>query len=125
TYLKDRLPALSGTAKQVQQVNGDRYLAGLWMRSLPQDLLWRSGNPLTDLSHRLLAPSWSWASVSGIVAYEYADVVTTNSAKAMQAQCITVRCDPTGQVASGKLITSGRLSTAKTHIHNDERNLNR
>ena len=125
TYLKDRLPALSGTAKEVQQVNGDRYLAGLWMRSLPQDLLWYSGNPLTDLSHRLLAPSWSWASVSGRVVYEDADVATTKSAKAIRAECITAGCDPTGQVASGKMTTHCRLLTAKIHIHSDQRNLNR
>lgn len=62
TYQKDRLPAISAIAR----VYGDSkhycgYIAGLWLSSLHQGLLWLTDTPgyiKTDS-----APSWSWASV--------------------------------------------------------------
>lgn len=74
TYESDRLPALSGIAKQVFNLTGDAYLAGIWKQDLDTGLLWRSGR---DNGHNLAqhldsfrkhtstAPSWSWASRLG------------------------------------------------------------
>jgi hypothetical protein len=71
TYSSDKLVALSGIAKAVQQINKDQYLAGMWRRGLESTLCWRIGAPGVDdpfeldRPHEERAPSWSWASVDG------------------------------------------------------------
>ena len=63
----DRLPALAGLAKAVYEKAGDAYLAGIWQRGLIEGLLWcrAQDHVLTKPDYR--APSWSWASLDGIV----------------------------------------------------------
>jgi hypothetical protein len=66
----DRLPALSGLAKAVGEVTGDEYLAGVWKKGLIEGLLWRrvqEDQYLTKPEYR--APSWSWASVDGLISF--------------------------------------------------------
>ncbi|XXG96078.1 hypothetical protein Hte_002355 [Hypoxylon texense] len=68
TFQKDKLVALSGVARQVASMSGDKYVAGLWKSRLILDLLWyvddtrypdlESGKRQSDCN----APSWSWAS---------------------------------------------------------------
>ena len=67
TKTVDRLPALAGLAKAVSEATGDEYLAGIWQRGFIEGLLWCKSQDkvLTKLDYR--APSWSWASVDGIV----------------------------------------------------------
>ncbi|KEY64806.1 hypothetical protein S7711_10144 [Stachybotrys chartarum IBT 7711] len=83
TKAADKLPAISGLTRAVQRQVGDKYLAGLWKKTLISDLL--CSIPKTnrrirgvtqagmydkrwDVSKRASeyrAPSWSWASVDG------------------------------------------------------------
>ncbi|KAH7316886.1 heterokaryon incompatibility protein-domain-containing protein [Stachybotrys elegans] len=69
THRTDRLPALSGLAKQMAKKRASsRYIAGMWEDSLDADLLWsRRGSswPATKPvnSSVYVAPSWSWASI--------------------------------------------------------------
>lgn len=90
TFLQDRLPAISGLSKQIQQnsiMRGEgpaQYLAGIWYcseRREPQEgwqhqLLWRTdklGQSFQEMLEGLkcadprtyTAPSWSWASRRG------------------------------------------------------------
>jgi hypothetical protein len=63
TYSSDRLPALAGIARVYGKKLKDQYLAGLWRKTMVQDLYWRVQD-----AHRLSyyrAPSWSWASLDG------------------------------------------------------------
>lgn len=66
----DRLPALSGLAVRSSPVLGE-YLAGLWKHSLVSDLLWRVNKLEHDIVRptTYIAPSWSWASVTGAVSF--------------------------------------------------------
>lgn len=73
TNADDKLLALSGLAQVFHQFwrNG-RYLAGLWEESMPYELCWF--NNKVDVTSVLyprpdiyLAPTWSWASIVGIV----------------------------------------------------------
>ena len=65
----DKLIAIYGIAKRFRSMLNDTYLAGLWLRVLPTQLLWHvddcsqaNGLPAKrPPSYR--APSWSWASV--------------------------------------------------------------
>jgi hypothetical protein len=67
TYHTDRLPALSGLAREVRRMSGGRYSykAGIW-RSREfeyKDLLWGITTPLAAKYEEYIAPSWSWASM--------------------------------------------------------------
>jgi Heterokaryon incompatibility protein (HET) len=70
----DRLVALSGIAHKMQEhlLPFDSYAAGLWRNDIPFGLLWDVKDPLkqdqsSNLVQHYIAPSWSWASRSGIV----------------------------------------------------------
>jgi hypothetical protein len=87
----DKLVALSGIAQTIITVRpsqlGDGYLAGLWQSSLPASLLWqrtytettsgtrRNGGPivpykaLSTCEDRIIAPTWSWASIRGHISF--------------------------------------------------------
>jgi hypothetical protein len=71
TKRKDVLTALAGIAEAFHETHGDEYVAGLWQTDLIRSLGWTRfsvDHSLTDLptpSERYLAPSWSWASITG------------------------------------------------------------
>jgi Heterokaryon incompatibility protein (HET) len=65
TLEKDRFAALAGLAKRAGVTRGDdAYLAGLWRKTLPFDLLWQT-NGCFCREYKTTgsrAPSWSWVS---------------------------------------------------------------
>ncbi|RDW56903.1 hypothetical protein BP5796_12970 [Coleophoma crateriformis] len=62
----DKLVALYGVRKDVENLLQDDCLAGLWGEDLEFQLLWKvSGTPLAWKSTSYVAPSWSWASLFG------------------------------------------------------------
>ncbi|USP73399.1 HET-domain-containing protein [Curvularia clavata] len=67
TEESDRLPAIAGIASQVGEAMNSKYLAGLWEKASPGDLLWRTDYTIEPRQQRpqYKAPSWSWASVDG------------------------------------------------------------
>ena len=67
TQIDDKLPALSGIASLLKECSGDTYVAGLWRRSLPFDLLWRCDQSRVLQTEKTRMPSWSWISVDGAV----------------------------------------------------------
>lgn len=73
SVLSDKLVALGGVANAFVAVNrGDRYIAGMWRRHLASDILWqvnrdKSGAQVAVRPPRYRAPSWSWASIDGVV----------------------------------------------------------
>lgn len=67
TKVDDKLVAIAGIAKKLRPVVKDRYVAGLWEKSLPTSLLWyRSGrNDSCGPSTQYFAPTFSWAASDG------------------------------------------------------------
>jgi hypothetical protein len=66
TKPSDRLVAIAGLAKSIQNVTHEDYIAGMWRGQLedPSQLLWQTcGDNARD--PELTAPSWSWASLLG------------------------------------------------------------
>lgn len=63
TYASDKLPALSGMARQVADKSHDDYIAGMWMEGLDFQLCWRTVGRTTRTAYR--APSWCWTSLDG------------------------------------------------------------
>ncbi|KAG4432105.1 hypothetical protein IFR05_012404 [Cadophora sp. M221] len=71
TYGRDRLPALAGLAAEIASKTQVQYLAGLWGDEILIGLCWERGQHDKSLQHppEYQAPSWSWASVDGTIAY--------------------------------------------------------
>lgn len=74
TLPNDKLPALSALASIVAKSSGDEYIAGIWRADISIGLAWRAGD--RERKKRLLpspthpaAPSFSWASVDGLIEY--------------------------------------------------------
>jgi hypothetical protein len=148
----DKLMAISGLARVIQRELDDEYLVGLWKKNLLGDLLWRvhktqrkiqgtvPNGPYErrwDYSKRAAtyrAPSWSWASVDGLVKLGYyvdlsgnpesieegdsaCKMTTSPMASILDvSQSLVKPEDPFGQVNGGKLVIWGqmhRLGTRK------------
>ncbi|KAF9456987.1 hypothetical protein BDZ94DRAFT_1228692 [Collybia nuda] len=67
---EDKLLAIAGIAEQFHRLwPRSRYAAGIWTHQLPSALLWQQqGYDLRERPKIYRAPSWSWASVDGLVA---------------------------------------------------------
>ncbi len=61
---KDKLLAIGGVANALE-IDGE-YLAGLWENDLPRQLLWAAFKECSRL-HEYQAPTWSWASLNGLI----------------------------------------------------------
>ena len=118
TKKEDKLVAISGIAKRMQDLLDDEYLAGLWRKDLPCQLLWividygpaRFLTPTRPRPYR--APSWSWASVDGAVQSEYGqyDGILISI---LDAVVTPVGADSTGQIKDGFIRLSGRIFLAE------------
>ncbi|KAF9767635.1 hypothetical protein IL306_015182, partial [Fusarium sp. DS 682] len=72
TYESDKTIALAGVTQRMQRIRPDnRYLAGIWEKHLPLDLVWMVW-PTPNAKKKRLAryPSWSWASVQSQVMWD-------------------------------------------------------
>ncbi|KAE8332711.1 heterokaryon incompatibility protein-domain-containing protein [Aspergillus sergii] len=66
TFPSDKLPAISGIAKEYGKAIGGDYVAGLWRDFLVDELTWQPIEHCRAV-REYRAPSWSWASVDGFV----------------------------------------------------------
>jgi hypothetical protein len=97
----DKLPAISGIAQELsaafpppEQLDMPKYVAGLWnVRTLPLQLLWTPMRGLTrysdDVDTDYVAPSWSWASVSGAIS---PDIFLNPSDQIVESEVTIVDC---------------------------------
>jgi hypothetical protein len=112
TAPKDRLKAIAGVAEEFYHRLKSRYVAGMWEHHLLGDLLWtKAGHDPLPKPTVYRAPSWSWASVNGII-YNTGPVVEPHEA------CSTIldyHVDlehynhPYGALKGGFLKVEGRL----------------
>ncbi|KAF2006833.1 HET-domain-containing protein [Amniculicola lignicola CBS 123094] len=68
TKRSDKLPAVSGIAKTIEERTGDTYVAGLWRSQMIEGLIWQSMGSHSGKTSRppeYRAPTWSWASIDG------------------------------------------------------------
>lgn len=132
TYHSDRLPGLSGLAKQMASKRRARYLAGLWEDSLPLDLLWERymgtwpptpNAAKADEAQAAKAPSWSWASCSRAIIFPFNNLndnaleKTTGYLERVYPASITASVepatsDPTGNVKNCSLTIAGKAFEA-------------
>ncbi|TKA36474.1 hypothetical protein B0A54_13475 [Friedmanniomyces endolithicus] len=69
TYSQDKLKALAGISAMIQEVTDDEYIAGFWKSRMLWSLCWvpMTLSPRRFPSAASPAPSWSWASVQGMI----------------------------------------------------------
>jgi hypothetical protein len=115
TYASDKLPAIAGIAKQLMsRMPPQKYLAGLWERSLVHDLIWRVDSPCA-LAGELSTPSWSWASVLGPVSYPAIEDSDSDAVSAavtvdiVDADCSSATSDTLVNCTSGFIVLRGGL----------------
>ncbi|OTA55253.1 HET-domain-containing protein [Hypoxylon sp. EC38] len=70
TYETDRLIALAGIATKAHKPHQD-YFAGMWRDQLNASILWKAAGAPSRCyrTTKYVAPSWSWASVSGKIRF--------------------------------------------------------
>jgi hypothetical protein len=118
TYTSDKLVALSGVAKLMEQAIDDQYCAGLWRKNLVTQLFWWSGCAEQQLRPRpkpYRAPSWSWVSLDGLISpafYEedsYTKIETLINITGCEIKSTTG--DATSVITGGTLRLSGWLAS--------------
>ena len=62
TFIKDKLPAISGVAKHVWKKVRFEYRAGIWLEDIHFGLSWFVEGE-SEREKTFVAPSWSWASI--------------------------------------------------------------
>ena len=93
---------------------GDTYLAGLWRNDLIRGLWWAKSSRYPQALQRpclyrlCLAPSWSWASVIGLVFHPEFEP-DADGPTVVEVKVNPVGLDPLGQVRDGVLRLCGRL----------------
>lgn len=146
TYHTDKLVALSGVARMLEVIysveiwsgNPIRYWAGIWDVSVLEGLSWIPVLKVVrdEQSHQrhlpskrytsYVAPSWSWASMDGSIAFgqyvwqgderngqSHRQISThphTPLLKVRDCHVVTVGSDPYGQISSATMFVSGVLS---------------
>lgn len=111
---EDKFAALSGVAERMAVLCNDEYVAGLFRKGLPRDLLWQIGGTLqghnaTRSQGPYRAPTWSWASMDGLVVFpsDFADK------QRILAEVLDVRVglsyqdNPYGQITGANLVLRG------------------
>ena len=137
SFATDRLPAIAGIAQRFGELmKEDQFCAGLWRRSMPASLLWKTGNRMQHINHDferrlsgnvVAAPSWSWAAVSRAVAFDplYTQHNEQINFTVKVKHCTVIPLDervPYGGVKEGvlRLETWARQAKwAKDNIYND------
>ncbi|RKL26243.1 hypothetical protein BFJ72_g13816 [Fusarium proliferatum] len=67
TYISDRLPAIDGFARVLEEKWKEKYVHGLWHDHLHKQLMWGSKSRTLLDPGQSRAPSWSWAATDGAV----------------------------------------------------------
>jgi hypothetical protein len=113
TFPSDKLVALSGIAKHMEQLLKIDYWAGLWAFDLIPELIWYISQPSIPKPEAdaivYRAPSWSWACLDGEV-----DWIAWRGQFLVDIVCCDIRtatADRTGAVISAALQLSGWLAT--------------
>jgi hypothetical protein len=117
TYETDKLVAISGIARAMQDVIGDRYVAGIWQSQLSSQLFWNVTVPWKGPSKEYVAPSWSWASVNAGV---HPSGVLETDIRIVDCHVDLVGEDPFGQLTGGHITIEGliaplRIKTSKIY----------
>jgi hypothetical protein len=122
TYSKDKLIALSGVARQFQQILNDQYVAGLWRNELLRQLCWRvirtkssADQIISNIPYR--APTWSWAAIDRPITWSLYCTIDITSDEEVYEPLIEIIDVDLVFVGLDKL---GQLQDAKLHVRTNK-----
>ncbi|KAF5568755.1 shikimate dehydrogenase [Fusarium napiforme] len=69
TNKTDRILAISGLAQIFSSVRGGEYAAGLWVKDMPETLLWENRSKVLHPRPNYQGPSWSWTAINGSITW--------------------------------------------------------
>ncbi|KAG5661367.1 hypothetical protein KAF25_005489 [Fusarium avenaceum] len=96
----DKLPAISGLASIFAKRLNDQYIAGLWKSDLIVGLSWEGLHCKRVEGYR--APSWSWASIDGIIGCS-AEFPYTPLATIIDVKVDLKGANPYGEILEGRI----------------------
>lgn len=118
TYPSDIFPALSGLAREWNSKIDDEYVAGMWRKTLFQELCWYTRQSMRR-PESWRAPSWSWASVDTPIETWSEHYTHHNrdedALEILEAECTPIGADYAGELSSGRLLISGRATTCSLY----------
>lgn len=108
TIGKDKLPAISGIAREIAALTNYTYKAGLWLEDIHKSLMWSAGGKGVA-STEYTAPSWSWAYLQMQPYSLYTDPyeVTKPISEILKVDVTTDGGDIYGHIPSGRLLIKG------------------
>lgn len=121
TFEKDKLAAIAGVASVIQSKTHAQYIAGMWNYRffIEYDLCWQVSRradgqrPFRPSKYR--APTWSWASVEGMISYGYKrDYDNTGDSQLAFVEDVkveTVDGTATGPIKSASMQIKGPLTS--------------
>jgi hypothetical protein len=111
--------AISGIARAAKDETNDEYVAGMWKRDLEAQLCWSTDVGMSPRPTPYRAPTWSWASVDGIVqcpsSSEVVGMTANQYAHILDISLTPAGTDWLGELRGGvlklgiKFMLSGRL----------------
>jgi hypothetical protein len=135
TNSKDTMPALGGLASILHRYIDATYVAGIWSDDLARGLAWtvrrarslEQQKPWCARHETYIAPSWSWAAISGVASFEAVRATkeeVRNQARKYGPAIIhtfnleLATLDPFGRIASAELyITAPVFHGVMGHDH--------
>lgn len=108
---QDKLVAIAAIAESFSSALGSKYLAGLWSKYLIYDLLWLLKEETSGQRAKTWrSPSWSWASLDGVVQPWLDPESFTPSAEIVRCSTqFVAKSIPFGGVTLGELLIRGYL----------------
>ncbi|EWG50746.1 hypothetical protein FVEG_09880 [Fusarium verticillioides 7600] len=106
TKRTDRILAISGLAQIFSPMRGGEYAAGLWVKDMPETLLWENSSAALNPRPSDQGPSWSWTAINGI-----AEFSKSHDQNVLSVECIECELGqpgaPFGYVKRGALRATG------------------
>jgi hypothetical protein len=108
TVNTDRLAALSGIASTIQKATGWTYIAGLWSEKALECLCWSHMSHMKCPSSSLvpIAPTFSWASISGEAFYDNPLALNSNNETTIHSAVIEFNYSVLGRNPFGNVAPS-------------------
>jgi hypothetical protein len=140
THQDDVLPALGSLARMIHAARPNwTYVGGLWVEQFRRSLMWMPRSPkggdgivakrtkpsqADAYSSVKVAPSWTWASLSGRMRYMAAEYAGRTEFEVISASTTPMGTDPYGDVASGHIVLCGRAVAFRYWMVPAERGVN-
>ncbi|KAI9777863.1 MAG: hypothetical protein M1839_008540 [Geoglossum umbratile] len=115
TFEEDKMPALAALTQRMEILRvGDRFLAGLWEKTLLLDLLWMVWpSPTRGIPSIRRAPTWSWASVQSQVMWDSAQKSTLSSIQVLDIHYVAMGPSHMGDISEASITLSAPLIRAE------------